>query len=735
MAASRGITWSPSVSSDKNTTDREGSGRPPAQESFSDTSTSYLRASMVCDMSPAGAICLEAALDSTAQAASAAAEASAVSDMLSRGCRTTSLNATLVDSKMRRMASAEAALTVDLVSEPREMRSLLASSWREYEFTQDGPLGIQFSAADEATPLVVQSVVPDALASQCSPPVSAGMRLEAIQLRGMQQRLPVVERLGFSQIIAMLSTPNSRPLKLWFSERQANPHGSPLPVAMPVGEPMSLTRARSKESLGGAMTTHWAVAPLVSQQWIVLRETPVYSWRQPTEPALEPWPEPEPEPEQEPEQVREGIPGLPSAVTDTLAAGREVAVTEIFALTAPDSSDSREILMAHHSSRSAPDGVTVEGWSVVEGGIQAGGSKNLMALTNGLQVGDWVEFGEEANTALERAWLAHDELAHHKAAFALQRGSPGKKVDAQAVPVSGEGSGEFVCDVHQMTATAASTGLTGVLRRELVAAPVAEQDSVDHSEERWPGMNWEVRVPEGPFWPSEEPTLLRVKCSGLATAGVTPGESSAAAAFDCQLGGALLDFRSGGNGALPAGESGSGMERWRVVGTAARFGQPGCWTAPVELNVALGDPFTAEMALKQLPVSAKVGETAVLLSRGVVPFVEKARHADGIGAAAVIIVNSEQQHFIAQGHQYNDSDHVERQEDNGEGLEALPVITLPLAEGQVLEARLRKGERVVLENCRYSADPEERAVVVPPGASAGQKLRFQHPVWAASWRE
>jgi hypothetical protein len=175
MAAPRKeVQWSPSVRADKSAVP---SG---AADSFSGATTAYLRASMVA--APEG---LEEALESSTLAVeeqhSAATEAAAVSDMLTRGCRTTSLNATLVDAEMRRVASAEAALAVDLVDDPALMRKLTLSSWTAVEFAEEGSLGIAFAAATEDTPLKVQSVVPGGLAARADPAVVPEMTLEAVQ--------------------------------------------------------------------------------------------------------------------------------------------------------------------------------------------------------------------------------------------------------------------------------------------------------------------------------------------------------------------------------------------------------------------------------------------------------------------------------------------------------------------------------------------------------------------------
>ena len=78
--------------------------------------------------------------------------------------------------------------------------------------------------------------------------------------------------------------------------------------------------------------------------------------------------------------------------------------------------------------------------------------------------------------------------------------------------------------------------------------------------------------------------------------------------------------------------------------------------------------------------------------------------------------------------QYNSSDHVGQQLDAGEGLENIAVLCLPREEGEELEGLLRAGERVVLEDLFYFADPETRALRVPPDAVSGQRLRFMVPL-------
>jgi hypothetical protein len=199
---------------------------------------------------------------------------------------------------------------------------------------------------------------------------------------------------------------------------------------------------------------------------------------------------------------------------------------------------------------------------------------------------------------------------------------------------------------------------------------------------------------------------------------------------DARHGNAFLDFRCSLHSGGQEGGDEPLVERRCVAGTAAAFGQRECWTAPALLNLVVGDPFLGDGPLKQLPGTARAGGTAVLLKRGSVPFVEKARRAAGIGAAAVIVVNTEQQHFVMQGHEYNDSLHTGRQIDNGEGLESLPVICVPLEEGLALEQLLRNGGTATLQELRYTRDPEERAVLVPPGCRPSQKLRFHHQVWS-----
>ena len=662
-------------------------------------------------------------------------EASAVSDLLARGCRTRSLNATLVDSEMRRMASAEAALAVDAVDDPATMRKLMLRSWLAVEFAEEGPLGISFVAATEEAPLTVDSLAPTGLATKLATGVVAGMTLEAIQPNGMPQPLPVVGRLGFSEIIRRLSQSNTRPLRMWFSlpNHQPNPRGDPLPVAWPVGKPFKLIRERFAGGIGGAMVPQWSVTPLVSQQWAVLRETLVYSW--PGEKAhppgaaaiLEPVPEPEPEPETQPE-LEEGVPGLPSCVIGTLSPGQLVTVSEISLLSAPEGElgQSREIVMAHHLSE--VDGASLHGWSIVEGSIQAGGSKNMSPLKQGLVLGEPAAFSSEANATLENAWLNHDQHAQYNAEAHTRLNQLKPHVDAEVLSVQTAAGDEYACDVHQMTGTDRETGLTGVLLRQLVP-PTEEASLLTKDEAAVDALAWEVRVPETGCFPSDEVQLLRVKCAGISSAGI-PSPVNGEPIPDARHGNAFLDFRC----TMPCGGQGGIdeplVERRCIAGTAASFGQKECWMSPALLNLVVGEPFLGDGPLKQLPATARAGGTAVLLKRGGVPFVEKARRAAGIGAAAVIIVNTEQQHFVMQGHQYNDSLHTDRQTDSGEGLESLPVICVPLEDGQALEQLLRDGGQASLQELRYTRDPEERAVLVPPGTRPWQKLRFHHQVWS-----
>ena len=725
MAATQ---WAPSTRADK--TAIPSTAAMDTAGSFSQPSTAYIRSSMVAN-SAGLAEALETSTRTVEEQHSTAAEASAVSDLLTRGCRTRSLNATLVDSEMRRMASAEAALAVDAVDDPATMRTLILRSWQAVEFTEEGPLGIHFSAAAEEEPLTVESITPTGLAAKLATVIVPGMTLEAIQPSGMAQPLPVVGRLGFSEIIRRLSQPNTRPLHMWFSlpACQPNPRGDPLPVARPVGQPFKVS-ARSAEASGGAVVPQWSVAPLLSQQWAVLRETPVYSWEQANTTGAAPTLEPEPEPESEPEppEIGEGVPGLPSCVIGTLSPGHVVTVSEISLLSTSegDLGQSREIVMARHLSEAA--GIPLQGWSVVEGSIQAGGSKNLNPLKQGLKIGEPVEFGSEGNMLLENAWLNYDHHAQYSAEARVGIGSQNQPVDVVSAQTAV--GARFACDVHLMTATNAETGLTGVLLRQLVPSQTEHGSLRTNDEDAVDALAWELRVPDTGCFPCDEVQLLRVKCAGIASAGrPTPGHGESNMA-DARLGSALLDFRCSRSSVRQERGDEMLVERRRVAGTAAAFGRKECWTAPAVLNLVAGEPFLADGPLKQLSATARAGETAVLLKRGGnVPFVEKARRAAGIGAAAVIIVNTEEQHFVIEGHTYNDSEHTERQADCGEGLESLPVICIPLGAGEALAKLLRDGGQVTLQELRYTRDPEERAVLVPPGCQPWQKLRFHQQVW------
>ena len=73
----------------------------------------------------------------------------------------------------------------------------------------------------------------------------------------------------------------------------------------------------------------------------------------------------------------------------------------------------------------------------------------------------------------------------------------------------------------------------------------------------------------------------------------------------------------------------------------------------------------------------------------------------------------------------------------GEGLEEMPVICVPQSAGDILLRWLSAVSSeapddgvAVLHSLYYMNDPELRSVVVPPGAQAGQTLRFSMPVWS-----
>jgi hypothetical protein len=72
----------------------------------------------------------------------------------------------------------------------------------------------------------------------------------------------------------------------------------------------------------------------------------------------------------------------------------------------------------------------------------------------------------------------------------------------------------------------------------------------------------------------------------------------------------------------------------------------------------------------------------VLVTRGAVPFVEKARRVAAAGAAAIVIVNNVNEPYVAHGHQYSDG-----RIDDGDGI-TIPVVCVRLGDGSALARRL-----------------------------------------------
>lgn len=72
----------------------------------------------------------------------------------------------------------------------------------------------------------------------------------------------------------------------------------------------------------------------------------------------------------------------------------------------------------------------------------------------------------------------------------------------------------------------------------------------------------------------------------------------------------------------------------------------------------------------------------VLVTRGSVPFVEKARRVADAGAAGVVIVNSVNEPYVAHGHRYSDG-----RVDNGDDV-TIPVVCIRLGDGSALARRL-----------------------------------------------
>ena len=117
------------------------------------------------------------------------------------------------------------------------------------------------------------------------------------------------------------------------------------------------------------------------------------------------------------------------------------------------------------------------------------------------------------------------------------------------------------------------------------------------------------------------------------------------------------------------------------------------------LRVVRADPDLADAPLRN---GADVRGALVLVSRGAVPFVEKARRVAAAGAAGIVIVNNVDEPYVAHGHQYPDG-----RVDDGDGI-TIPVVCVRLGDGSALARRIP---------CRVSLDfcaPE-----LPPSSHGG----------------
>ena len=106
----------------------------------------------------------------------------------------------------------------------------------------------------------------------------------------------------------------------------------------------------------------------------------------------------------------------------------------------------------------------------------------------------------------------------------------------------------------------------------------------------------------------------------------------------------------------------------------------GCFTHDLpRASCVLAQP---ELADRPLTNAADALGAVVVVKRGGVPFVEKARHAQQAGAAAVVIVNTAHEPYMAHGHTYADG-----RVDDGRGL-SVPVVCVKLGDGSALASRL-----------------------------------------------
>ena len=104
------------------------------------------------------------------------------------------------------------------------------------------------------------------------------------------------------------------------------------------------------------------------------------------------------------------------------------------------------------------------------------------------------------------------------------------------------------------------------------------------------------------------------------------------------------------------------------------------------LRVVRADPDLADAPLRN---GADVRGALVLVTRGAVPFVEKARRVAAAGAAGIVIVNNVNEPYVAHGHQYPDG-----RVDDGDGI-TIPVVCVRLGDGSALARRIP---------CRVSLD-------------------------------
>ena len=124
----------------------------------------------------------------------------------------------------------------------------------------------------------------------------------------------------------------------------------------------------------------------------------------------------------------------------------------------------------------------------------------------------------------------------------------------------------------------------------------------------------------------------------LAVRTLAPGPSKTASSAPASGGGERVSLadaiqnagqQSGGGDAAAASE----IVFW---GSASKFGAQYADLGPLLLVAA--DPILGDGPLAQLPTGASSGTVVMVMRRGVVPIVEKARRAAAVNAAALIIV-------------------------------------------------------------------------------------------------